>query len=382
MKVAAENKTGGTGSFTLHHLAHFPVPRGALVLPHPRDLPGVCSVCRSCSHLVVQRPSLPNPRPIPRVPVGFARTRRGRSILGCAVVPNKDNQRDRQPDAVFPGAAQCVEMAAVGRGNSGASRVPCQPWVAACRAAGRWILGDVVRRQQPHYGSGPGSTGAALIGFADDGHNLFGAGENPRRHRSILPGAGAAVHRAYDGAFRECGVGAVRDASDQPIQQTRHGAVRRHIADPPANTGGNTSVYFPVDRTGWSMDRPGAGFGSSGLSVSSRTAGSDEADVPAEIARPGDGISLALIGGETCLASAKAQGRCRCSGSPMPIIDAAPLWRASDRPPNSPPCRPWYPICSIDLPADAQDFQLLNGTSVPTLWVRGRTGPDFCIFAA
>jgi uncharacterized RDD family membrane protein YckC len=33
-------------------------------------------------------------------------------------------------------------------------------------------------------------------------------------------------------------------------------------------------------------------------------------------------------------------------------------------------------VCSIDLPDDAQDFQLLNGTPVPTLWVRGRAGPD------
>jgi uncharacterized RDD family membrane protein YckC len=33
-------------------------------------------------------------------------------------------------------------------------------------------------------------------------------------------------------------------------------------------------------------------------------------------------------------------------------------------------------IGSIDLPDDTQDFQLLNGTQVLTLWARGRAGPD------
>jgi uncharacterized RDD family membrane protein YckC len=93
-----------------------------------------------------------------------------------------------------------------------------------------------------------------------------------------------------------------------------------------------------------------------------------QAPIPVEIARPGDSVSLALVDSKPFLAACGTAGPLRV----FRLIDT----HYATTVPTSGPSVPWALVCQIDAPDGARDIKLLNGAPVPTLWVRGRSGPD------
>jgi len=374
MKVAAENKTGSFGAdsgamgkFTLHHRAWF--RRGSL------RVGVICVLLTFCC----SRGLPAQAAPAPAVPAdllahgGLAPSPYGGEELFwvAQVVPNKEPGASGSVTRFFAVRAseskwqQWGEVPA--RAVSLASR---GPQLAVLLDDGSWVLlsddASAAATATTTATTGPvlAVPNAALVSFADDGRNLWALAKIPggvarmRALPSATPSSGPAT-----GPFDKLTAGpsdkltTVPSTSPSATHPTTLGAA---ATGPSATQPQSTGPVGPLIGPG-----PELAFGLVHLGPDGWVG---EADIPTEIARPGDELSLALIEGEPYLAA-------RGSAGPVRVFRLPDAHHATTAP-TSGPANSWALVCSIDLPDDAQDFQLLNGTPFPTVWARGRAGPD------
>ena len=259
---------------------------------------------------------------------------------------------------------------------------------------GTWVL--LSEDASPATGQRIGVSDAALVCFADDGRNLWALAKIPggvARLRALppespvtIPSTGLSIGTTgpSTGPSRLPALSihpttlAAADTQPSPSPSTEPiGPLAVRLPNPPAVS--LPAVSLPaVSLPAVSLSNPSnpsnpligpapeMAFGLVSLGADGWVG---EAEVPLEIARPGDAVSLALIDGESYLAVGGATG-------PVRVFRLPDAHHRATMASTAGPTAPWALVCAIDLPDDAQDFQLLNGTPVPTLWVRGRAGPD------
>jgi uncharacterized RDD family membrane protein YckC len=213
---------------------------------------------------------------------------------------------------------------------------------------GSWMM--LSEDNIPTTGPDLGVPDAALVSFADDGRKLWALAKIPGGVARLRPLPAPPATGPMTGPFLKFTTAPTTAPSTHPAT----------LAVTPPATSPSTEPAGPSIGPG-----PELTFGLVSLGPDGWVG---ETDIPAEIARPGDAVSLALIVGEPYVAARRGTGPLR--------IFRLPDARHATTAPTTGPASPWAVVCSIDLPDDAQDFQLLNGTPVPTLWVRGRAGPD------
>ncbi len=316
-------------------------------------------LCRlSPAGVLPLRPSRPNPGAVPSdlLAHGGVAPYGGEALFWVAqVVPNKEPASPGSMTRFFAVRASESKWQQWGEG------VPARAVSLASRGSqlavllddGSWML--LSDDNSPTTGSRLAVPNAALVSFADDGRNLWALAK--------IPGGLARLRTSPPPPVTS----PATMASTGPFDKLTAGPATSHSSTHPTTVAVARPSGFPATEPAGPSIGPGPEmvFGLLSLAPDGWVG---EAGIPQEIARPGDEVSLALIEGEPYLAVRGAAGPVRI----FRLLDANRGPAAA----TTASANPWALICTIELPGDAQDFQLLNGTPVPTLWARGRAGPD------
>ena len=261
--------------------------------------------------------------------------------------------------------------------------------LAALLEDGSWLM---VSDDSTSTGRPPPVVGSELLAFADDGRTVWALAK--------LPGGAARLRAATPAPATRPST--TRSAPSAPSAPST-------TATAAATTGPATTVVMPPATAPAPTPAPaappppaarGPGIGPAPeVPLSLLSFGSEgwsgESDLPAEVARPGDAVSLGFVADEAYVAArtlrsrgeirlyrwaddeAKGATDAKETKETKETKDATDVKDIRDaKGAAGGKSRRWVLAAVVPLSADARSFELLNGTPVPALWVGATAGPD------